>query len=284
MVLRLEALGLNFADGLLLQGAYLTRLPPPFVPGMEAVGRVVAGPQGLLGKRFAVLLGHGGLAEQMKAPVKGLIPVPEGLSREEAAAFPVSFLTAYLALRMAEAKPGERLLVEAASGALGTALVQVGKALGLKVLAAASRPEKLDLPRLLGADVAVDYERLPQAVEEWGGVDLVTEVRGRVEEVLPFLAPFGRVVFIGAAEGEVPPVSPVALMRKNLSLLGFWLAPWLQSRSAQVEEALAFLLPLLGSRLRPQVGPTFPFAKAPEAFKALFDRSHQGKVLVLGPE
>ena len=104
----------------------------------------------------------------MKAPVKGLIPVPEGLSREEAAAFPISSLTAYLALRMAEAKPGERLLVEAASGALGTALVQVGKALGLKVLAAASRPEKLDLPRLLGADVAVDYAGLPQAVEEWG--------------------------------------------------------------------------------------------------------------------
>ncbi|KGQ21615.1 NADPH:quinone oxidoreductase family protein [Thermus filiformis] len=284
VVLRLEALGLNFADALLLQGAYLLRLPPPFVPGMEAVGRVVAGPEELKGRRFAVLLGQGGLAEYVRAPLKALLPLPEGLSPEEAAAFPVSFLTAYLSLSMAGAKPGERLLVEAASGALGTALVQVGKALGLRVLAAASRREKLALPLSLGADAAATYEELAQAARAWGGVDLAVEVRGRVEEVLPLLAPFGRVVFVGAAEGEAPPVNPVLLMRRNLSLMGFWLAPWLEARPSQVEEALAFLLPLLGSRLRPQVGPVFPFARAKEAFAALLDRGHQGKVVVLGPE
>ena len=111
----------------------------------------------------------------------------------------------------AQARPGEWVLVQAAAGALGTAAVQVAKALGLRVLGAASRPEKLPLVQALGADALATYEALPEKVRELGGVDLVLEVRGKaVEESLDFLKPKGRLVYIGAAEGEVAPINPSA--------------------------------------------------------------------------
>lgn len=273
VVLEVEAVGLNFADHLLRLGGYLTRLHPPFVPGMEAVGKVGE-------RRYAALMGHGALAERVAVPEEALLPVPEGLSLEEAAAYPVSFLTAYLALRQAGARPGEWVLVQAAAGALGTAAVQVAKALGLRVLAAASRPEKLPLPQALGAEAVAPYEALPQVAKELGGVDLVLEVRGKdLEESLSLLRPGGRLVYIGAAEGEVAPLNPLRLMRKNLAVLGFWLAPLLRERPL-VEEALAFLLPRLGKELRPVVGAVFPFLEAERAFQALLDRGHTGKIVV----
>lgn len=139
VVLRVEAVGLNFADHLMRLGAYLTRLHPPFIPGMEVVGVVE-------GRRYAALVPQGGLAERVAVPKGALLPLPEGLSPEEAAAFPVSFLTAYLALKRAQARPGEKVLVQAAAGALGTAAVQVARAMGLRVLAAASGPRSSPSP------------------------------------------------------------------------------------------------------------------------------------------
>jgi NADPH2:quinone reductase len=273
VLLEVEAVGLNFADHLMRLGGYLTRVRPPFTPGMEAVGRVG-------GRRYATLMPYGALAERVAVPEEALLPLPEALSWEEAAAFPVSFLTAYLALVRAQARPGEWVLVQAAAGALGTAAVQVAKALGLRVLGAASRPEKLPLVQALGADALATYEALPEKVRELGGLDLVLEVRGKaVEESLDFLKPKGRLVYIGAAEGEVAPINPLRLMRKNLAVLGFWLAPLLRERPL-LEEALGFLLPRLGREMRPVVGAVFPFAEAEAAFQALLDRGHTGKIVV----
>jgi NADPH2:quinone reductase len=273
VLLEVEAVGLNFADHLMRLGGYLTRVRPPFTPGMEAVGRVGE-------RRYATLMPYGALAERVAVPEEALLPLPEALSWEETAAFPVSFLTAYLALVRAQARPGEWVLVQAAAGALGTAAVQVAKALGLRVLGAASRPEKLPLVQGLGADALATYEALPEKVRELGGVDLVLEVRGKaVEESLDFLKPKGRLVYIGAAEGEVAPINPLRLMRKNLAVLGFWLAPLLRERPL-LEEALGFLLPRLGREMRPVVGAVFPFAEAEAAFQALLDRGHTGKIVV----
>ncbi|AFV76142.1 Zn-dependent oxidoreductase, NADPH:quinone reductase [Thermus oshimai JL-2] len=270
VLLEVEAVGLNFADHLLRLGGYLTRVHPPFVPGMEAVGRVE-------GRRYAALMGHGGLAERVAVKEEALLPLPEGLGLEEAAAFPVSFLTAYLALK--GVPPGAWVLVQAAGGALGTAAIQVAKTLGLRVVAAASRPEKLALAQGLGADLASTYETLPERVKELGGVEAILEVRGKLEESLGLLKPGGTLVYVGAAEGEVVPLNPLRLMRKNLTVRGFWLAPLLQDRPL-LEEALGFLLPRLGQTLKPVVGQVFPFAEAEAAFQALLDRGHVGKVVV----
>lgn len=204
VVLRVEAVGLNFADHLMRLGAYLTRLHPPFIPGMEVVGVVE-------GRRYAALVPQGGLAERVAVPKGALLPLPEGLSPEEAAAFPVSFLTAYLALKRAQARPGEKVLVQAAAGALGTAAVQVARAMGLRVLAAASGPEKLALPLALGAEEAATYAEVPERAKAWGGLDLVLEVRGKeVEESLGLLAHGGGSSTSGPPRGRWPPSRPSA--------------------------------------------------------------------------
>lgn len=136
--------------------------------------------------------------------------MPEGLSPEEAAAFPVSFLTAYLALKRAQARPGEKVLVQAAAGALGTAAVQVARAMGLRVLAAASGP-KLALPLALGAEEAATYAEVPERAKAWGGLDLVLEVRGKeVEESLGLLAHGGGSSTSGPPRGRWPPSRPSA--------------------------------------------------------------------------
>lgn len=139
-------------------------------------------------------------------PEAALLPVPEGLSPEEAAAFPVSFLTAYLALGRAGARPGEWVLVQAAGGALGTAAVQVARALGLRVLAAASRPANLALAEGLGAEAVATYEALPEKAKALGGVDIVLEVRGKdLEEASPSSGPGGEAGLHRGRGGEVAP-------------------------------------------------------------------------------
>lgn len=203
VVLRVEAVGLNFADHLMRLGAYLTRLHPPFIPGMEVVGVVE-------GRRYAALVPQGGLAERVAVPKGALLPLPEGLSPEEAAAFPVSFLTAYLALKRAQARPGEKVLVQAAAGALGTAAVQVARAMGLRVLAAASGPRSSPSPRP-GGRGGRDLRRgagkgqgLGRAGPGAGGAGQGGGGKPRPPR------PRGRLVYIGAAEGRWPPSRPSA--------------------------------------------------------------------------
>ena len=130
VLLEVEAAGVNFADILWVRGGYLERIEPPFVPGMEAVGRVRKLGEGVsgieVGGRYAALHALGGFAEFMVAPAAHLVPIPEVLTNLEAAAFPISYYTAYFALKeMAHFQPGEWVLVEAAAGALGTALIQL---------------------------------------------------------------------------------------------------------------------------------------------------------------
>jgi NADPH:quinone reductase len=142
VLIKVEAVGLNFADILTVRGTYLARTRLPMIPGMEFAGTVAelgAGVSGYqLGQRVAVLAGAGGMAEYAAVPVQTLVPVPQTLSAGEAAAFAVSYFTAYFALTtLGHAKAGETLLVQAAGGALGTAAVQLAKMLGLRVIATA---------------------------------------------------------------------------------------------------------------------------------------------------
>ena len=185
-LIRVEAVGLNFADILYVAGEYLVRTRYPMVPGMEFAGTIEAlgeGVEGLqLGQRVAALGGSGAFAEYAVVPARSLLPVPHQMSPAEAAAFPVSYFTAYFALQtQAQAKPGEWVLVQAAAGALGTASIQIARALGLRVVALASSEEKLALCRSLGADVTLlnTQEDLVDAVKNatlGKGVAILMEV------------------------------------------------------------------------------------------------------------
>lgn len=289
---RVKAVGLNFADILAVRGEYLTRTKLPLVPGMEFAGTVDKLGEGVTGLRegqlVAALGGTGAMAEYSVVPASAVLPVPANLDAREAAALPVSFYTAYFSLvTQGRAQAGETVVVQAAAGALGTASIQLAKALNLKVIALASSEEKLNLARSLGADEAFlnsreDVVQLVKDATSGKGADLVLEVVGgpKFGDSLKMLAYRGRVLVIGSASGEAATMQPVALMRGNQSVTGVWLTPFAQD-AALMGEASAFIAPLLQSgRARPVVGGVFPLERAGEAFDFVTGRASTGKVII----
>ncbi|WP_339096441.1 NADPH:quinone oxidoreductase family protein [Deinococcus sp. VB343] len=290
--LKVEAVGINFADALNVGGQYLTAPKLPYTPGMELAGTVDALGEGVsgvqVGQRVAALGGTGGLAEYAVVPAAGLVPVPESFTPAQAAAFPVSYMTAYHALKtLGRGEAGEWVLVQAAAGALGTASVQLAGALGMKVIALASTDEKLQIARDLGADVTIlqdDPERVQKVREAAGGsgVPLILEVVGgtRFGESLKMAADRGRIIFIGNASREEATLNPVSLMKRNLTVTGLWLTSLMQDAEA-VAAAAQGLTPLIASgRVVPQVGPTYALADSPRAFQDILDRKTTGKVII----
>ncbi len=292
VLLRVEAAGINFADVLTVSGEYLTRTKYPYTPGMEFAGVIEALGEGVsgfrVGQRVACLAGTGGLAQFAAVPAATLLPVPESFSAAQAAAFPVSYLTAYHGLKtLGHGQVGEWVLVQAAAGALGTASIQVAKAMGLNVIAMASTDEKLGLARELGADVTLlqdDPERVQKVREAAGGrgVPLVLEVVGgkRFQESLDMAANRGRVIVIGNASREQASLRPVELMKRNLTVTGLWLTSLLTDAEAAAQ-AMREVPPLLASgKVVPQVGPVYALADSPQAFQDILDRKTTGKVII----
>ncbi|MBZ9712122.1 NADPH:quinone oxidoreductase family protein [Deinococcus multiflagellatus] len=290
--LRVEAVGINFADALAVAGEYLTRTRLPYTPGMEFAGIVDAlgeGVQGVQpGQRVAALGGSGALAHYATVNAAGLIPVPQTLSAAQAAAFPVSYFTAYHGLKtLGRGQAGEWVLVQAAAGALGTASVQLAKALGLQVIALASTEEKLEIARRLGADVTLlqdDPERVQKVREAAGGkgVPLILEVVGgkRFQESLDMAAHRGRVIVIGNASREQAGLRPVELMKRNLTVTGLWLTSLMSDRDATAEAAQVLGQLVASGQVVPQVGPTYALADSARAFQDLLDRKTTGKVII----
>lgn len=290
--IEVEAVGINFADVLSVAGEYLTRTRVPYTPGMEFAGIVESLGEGVtgvqVGQRVAALGGSGALARYSVVNAAGLIPVPENLSGAQAAAFPVSYFTAYHGLKtLGRGVEGEWVLVQAAAGALGTASIQLAKAMGMHVIALASTEEKLALARDLGADVTIlqdDPDRVQKVRDAAGGrgVPLILEVVGgkRFQESLDMAAPQGRIIVIGNASREQANLRPVELMKRNLTVTGLWLTSLMNDRAATMQAAQA-LAGLVGSgQVTPQVGPTYALADSARAFQDLLDRKTTGKVII----
>lgn len=290
--LKVEAVGINFADVLASAGQYLTRTRVPYTPGMEFAGTIDALGEGVtgleVGQRVASLGGRGGLAEFALSPAAALIPVPVSFSGAQAAAFPVSYFTAYFGLRtLGRGVPGEWVLVQAAAGALGTASIQLAKQMGMNVVAMASTEAKLQIARGLGADVTLlqdDPERVQKVREAAGGkgVPLVLEVVGgtRFQESLDMAANLGRVIVIGNASREQADMRPVELMKRNLSVTGLWLTSLMQDQELAQGAAQELAKLLATGNVVPQVGPTYPLADSARAFRDLMGRKTTGKVII----
>ena len=290
--LKVEAVGINFADVLASAGQYLTRTRVPYTPGMEFAGTIDALGEGVtgleVGQRVASLGGRGGLAEFALSPAAALIPVPVSFSGAQAAAFPVSYFTAYFGLKtLGRGVPGEWVLVQAAAGALGTASIQLAKQMGMNVVAMASTEAKLQIARGLGADVTLlqdDPERVQKVREAAGGrgVPLVLEVVGgtRFQESLDMAANLGRVIVIGNASREQADMRPVELMKRNLSVTGLWLTSLMQDQELAQGAAQELAKLLATGNVVPQVGPTYPLADSARAFRDLMGRKTTGKVII----
>lgn len=295
VLIGVEAAGVNYADTMRRRDQYLTRQEFPFTPGSEVAGTVVeVGPgveNAAEGDRVVTLLDTGGYADFAVAPAASLIPMPDDLGFDEAAAVPLQGLTAYHIIKTSGAlKEGESVLVHAAAGGVGTLAVQMAKLLGAgRVIATASSREKLDLARTLGADVLINYteEDWPEKVREatgGAGADIILEMVGAdfPEKNLKCLNVFGRMVVYGAASGDRGSLVPAALMKGCHSVVGFWLVRITQRPDLLVPSLQETLGWISSGDLKLTIGAKYPLEKAAEAHADLEGRKTTGK-LILNP-
>jgi NADPH2:quinone reductase len=292
VVVEVEAAGINFPDTLIIEGKYQFKPELPFTPGGEAAGTVAtvgAGVDGLsVGDRVIALSSHGAFAEKWLVSAGAVAPVPPGLDARQAAAFGLTYGTSYYALKdRVRLQEGETLLVLGAAGGVGSAAIELGKAMGASVFAAASTPEKLAWATDLGADATIDYssQDLREAIKDLTGgrgVDVVYDPVGGAftEQALRSTAWNGRLAVIGFAAGDIPAVPLNLTLLKGVSIVGvFW------GRSMSEEPGLhrrnfADLAQMIGDgRIRPRVSATFDLDDYESAFAVFTERTVMGKAV-----
>lgn len=290
LVLRVEAVGLNFADMLAIQGKYQVRQTPPFVPGMEVSGVVeqlgpeTTGPAP--GTAVLATCPAGGLAERICLPATRVTPFPSVMSFAEAAGFPIAYGTSHLALtHKARLQHGETLFVTGAAGGVGLTAVEIGKRLGARVIASARGEARLAVARDAGADVLIDSNApdLKDRLKAEGGVDVVYDAVGgpAFDAALRACRPDGRLLTIGFASGEVPQIPANILLVKNLTVCGFWYGGYELHAPDTVSASMAELLRWRAEGLiRPHVSQVLPFEDFPAGLALLRDRKATGKVVI----
>jgi NADPH2:quinone reductase len=289
-----RAVGCNFPDILMVQGKYQVKPPLPFSPGHEIAGVVRAVGVGVTrvrpGERVIANLEWGGYAERVVAPAERVHAIPDTLPFDQAAALFVVYQTGYCALvQRAALQAGEWLLVHGAAGGVGLAAVQLGKALGARVIATASTPEKLDVARRSGADVLVDYRREDwvervKAVTGGEGADVIYDpVGGDVFDGSTKCIGFeGRLLTIGFAGGRIPTLAINRVLLKNISVVGVHWGYYQRRGSPLVEQWMAALLKLYAEgRIHPVIYRAYPLPEAADALRALAARESYGKVVLL---
>ena len=293
VLIKIAAVGINFADLAQRQGTYLTRTHTPTTLGFEAAGTVEELGPGVtnppVGTRV-IAFAEGAYAEYALAGANSVIPIPPELDFVQAAAFPVQGITAYQLLHESgQLQKGESVLIHAAAGGVGTLAVQIAKLLGAgTVIGTASNENKLDLVRQLGADVALNYtqpdwvEQVKQATNSRGADVILEMVGGTIaDQSLQCLAPFGRMVVYGAASGQPAQFSGVQLMYKNQTITGYWLSAWMAQRPDSVARAITQLIQYLAKgQLKIIVGKTYPLEQAAEAHRTIANRETTGKVVL----
>jgi NADPH2:quinone reductase len=281
-VVEVARAGVNFADTHVTRNDYLADQSLPLIPGGEISGRTPDG------RRVAAILAGGGYAQQVAVPQPWLVPVPDAVSDDQAAALLLQGLTAHaLVHRCARLEPGETIVVEAAAGGTGSLAVQLAKRAGGTVIALASRAEKRALAERLGADATVDSRAadLREAILEANGgepVDAVLEMSGgqAFESCLRTLKPFGRLVTFGIASREPNEVNTGHLMRTSRAVIGFWLVHLLARRDL-VAPMVAELFGAVGAgELEVVVGGVYPLSAARRAHEELAGRQTRGKLLL----
>ncbi len=291
VVIEAEAIGVNFPDGLLVQGLYQMKPPVPFVPGMEVAGRVIAvGPDVKslkVGDRAAALSTLGSYAEKVGAPEATVMKLPDRMSAADACALICGYGTSHHALKQrAQLQPGETLCVLGASGATGIAAVQIGKAMGATVIGVASSDEKRAIAKDAGADAVLGYENLKDELKKitgGKGVDVAFDpVGGEAFDALSrSMAWSGRLLVIGFASGTIPKFPVNLSLVKGFSVVGvFWGAftqkeP--QAYAANMKELVGWYM---AGKIKPVIEGIYPLADAAKVLSRVVNRGAVGKLIL----
>jgi NADPH2:quinone reductase len=274
-LVRVRAAGLNFLDVLIRHGRYPQMPELPAILGAEVAGELEDG------TRVMGFVPRGGYAELAVAERGSLVPLPDHASFAEGAAFLLTFLTAYVPLtRQVVLRDGATVLVYAAAGGVGTATIQVARALGARVVAAAGSEEKLAICRELGAEEAYVYDAIPDDLR----VDVVVDPVGGdlFEASIPRLRPLGQLVAIGFAGGLWPELQPATLVGRNIAVQGVYIGRLLRHAPDVVQACAQELVGLWSAgTIKPLVGAEFALADVEKAHELVESRKSVGKVVLL---
>jgi NADPH2:quinone reductase len=292
VLIDVKATAINYADAIMVAGRYQTKPPLPFSPGLETAGVVAACGEGVTrfkpGDRVMAILAYGGLAEQALADEAETFAIPAGMDFDEAGAFPIAYISSHVAIRwQGRLEPGETLLVLGAAGGVGLTAVEIGKAMGARVIAGASTAEKLAVARERGADDGINYatEKLTDRVMELTGgkgADVCFDPIGGdlFDAALSALGWGGRILLVGFV-GGVQQIPANRLLVKHRAALGSslryfrWHAP--DKLKVSVDELLQWHRE---GKLRPLVSDRLPLERSVEAIRRLTDRKAHGKLVV----
>ncbi|HXY98838.1 MAG TPA: NADPH:quinone oxidoreductase family protein [Stellaceae bacterium] len=291
--LEVHAAGVNFADILLIAGQYQDRPPLPFIPGMEVAGVVRAVGAGVSrlkpGDRVLAAVGRGGYAEEVVAEAAIVHRIPDAMDFATAAGFPVAYSTSHGAFDWrARLKPGERVLVLGASGGVGLTAVEVAKAMGANVIAAAGGAEKLAVAQRAGADHLIDYTREDlrervKAITGGRGVDVVYDPVGgdAFDQSLRSVAWEGRLIVIGFAGGRVSQIPANLVLVKNIDIIGFFWGSYRLHKPELMAQSYEQLFRWFAEgKLKPHISHRLPLAEAAAALALIKTRKSTGKVVL----
>ncbi len=293
VLIDVAAAGINFPDVLAIAGKYQVRTPPPFIPGNEAAGIVAGVGAGVtrfaVGDKVIVYSSGAAFAEKCVADESATTPLPEGLSFEQGAGLTVTYGTSYHALsQRADLQAGETVLVLGAAGGVGITAVEIAKAMGARVIAAASSDEKLEFAKQAGADDLVNYSTQPlkETVKELtagNGADVVYDPVGGelADQAFRATAWQGRYLVVGFASGDIPEFPANIALLKEASIVGVWWGTW-AAKNPQLQAANMQALTALLAKgvVTPRVTESYALEDFRQAFAAITERRARGKVIL----
>ena len=292
VVIEVRSAAVNYPDFLMIAGRYQIKIPPPFSPGSELAGDVIAVGDGVdfvPGERVSATSFIGAFAERIAVDARAVTRIPDDVDYADAAAFGVTNRTAYYTLRtVAPVKPGDWVVVLGAGGGVGLAAVDIGVLFGARVIAAASGADKLEICRQRGAQECIDYDRedlrarLKEITGETGAQVVIDPVGGRYsEQALRGLGRGGRFVTLGYESGSIPAIPLNLVLLKGITVQGMESRTFMIDHPDEMARDDAELRNLLADgRLRPYIGARFPLSEAAAAIRYVADRRAVGKVVI----
>ena len=291
LLIKVNSVGVNFPDGLLVQGKYQLKPETPFIPGMEVAGEVIGlgskDTDFAVGDRIAALSQLNGYAEKAVVKTSSTFKIPENMSYDDACALLCAYGTSHYALKQrGKLKKGETLVVLGASGSTGIAAIQIGKIIGAKVIAVASNSEKQKIAKENGADLSIGYDNLKEKLKEISGgkgIDVIFDPVGgdTFDTIARTMARKGRLLVIGFASGSIPKLAVNLALVKEFSVVGVF---WGAFTRAEPDEYKLNMIELFDwyqkGFLKPLIEESHPLSKAAAVLEKILARGAKGKIIL----
>ena len=291
VIINVKSVGVNFPDGLLVQGKYQLKPETPFIPGMEVAGEIITVGSSVknfqIGDRVAALSQLSGYAEQAVVQEKSVFKIPTNMSFDDSCALLCAYGTSHYALKQrAQLQKNELLVVLGASGSTGIAAIQIGKIIGAKVIAVSSNPEKQKIAKDNGADISIGYDNLKEelkSISKGKGVDVIFDpVGGDIfDTVARTMARSGRLLVIGFASGEIPKLAVNLALVKEFSVVGVFWGAFTRGEPEEYKNNMIELFEWYQKDLlKPLIEENYPLSDAAKVLEKILARGAKGKIIL----